>query len=70
MATSMGFLKPVVALGEVVGRHRYLAVVWTLLAILGFLGIRRLRQPGHLTSTINAVALSPADPADGPSRLV
>ena len=53
-----GFLKPVVALGEVVGRHRYLAVVWTLMAILGFLGIRRLRQPGRLTSTINAVALA------------
>src|SRR3990172_2093939 len=57
-----GFLKPVVALGEVVGRHRYLAVVWTLLAILGFLGIRRLappppRQPGPLTSSINAVPL-------------
>ena len=53
-----GFLKPVAVLGEVVGRHRYLAVGWALLGILGYLGIRRLRQPGRMAPTINAAALA------------
>jgi hypothetical protein len=53
-----GALKPLIALGEVVGRHRYLGALWAVLLVLGALGIRRLREPSRLTPTVNAVALA------------
>lgn len=52
-----GSLKAYVLLGEVVGRHRYLALVWATVGIAGALWIRRVRDPGRLTPSLNVLAL-------------
>jgi hypothetical protein len=52
-----GSLKAYVRLGEVVGRHRYLALVWATVGIAGALWIRRVRDPGRLTPSLNVLAL-------------
>ncbi|MEO8355741.1 MAG: hypothetical protein ABI621_07490 [Chloroflexota bacterium] len=52
------FLENVTIGDVVIGRHRFLAGIWLVLALLGiWWAVRNLRSPGSLNSTLNLVAL-------------
>jgi hypothetical protein len=46
-------LQEVTLLGESLGRHRYLAVIWLLLAVLGAAWILRRKEWGHSARVLN-----------------